>query len=375
MLMSKEATPGGPAATNPSSTAPTVSNHPYAHVLDNAPSSYYSYEELEIDWGTPEPYEVHQKIGRGKYSEVFTGTNRINGSPCVVKVLKPVKEKKFQRELLILTHLSGVPNVVTLYDMVRDPETDTPALIFELVQNTNFRQLYPTFTDKDVKHYMYELCRTLDVTHAMGIFHRDIKPHNLCIDHARRLIRLIDWGLAEFYLHNVPLNVRVASRYYKGPELLIGYRKYDYSLDIWSLGCVFAAIVFGVETLFQGQDNEDQLMLIVKALGTADVVQYCRKTGMPVPSFLAAAPVYPKRPWTSFVGRDKQGLASADALDLIDKMLVVDHTMRITAADALRHRYFDSVRGDRAAAASPTAGGVASPPAVDAGGSATAVRR
>ena len=35
-------------------------------------------------------------------------------------------------------------------------------------------------------------------------------------------------------------NVRVASRYFKGPELLVDLQDYDYSLDLWSLGCMFA---------------------------------------------------------------------------------------------------------------------------------------
>lgn len=42
--------------------------------------------------------------------------------------------------------------------------------------------------------------------------HRDIKPHNIMIDHERRLLRLIDWGLSEFYHPGKEYNVRVASR-------------------------------------------------------------------------------------------------------------------------------------------------------------------
>lgn len=64
------------------------------------------------------------------------------------------------------------------------------------------------------------------------------------IDHNKKELRLIDWGLAEFYFPNRELNVRVASRYYKGPELLVDYQLYDYSLDIWSVGCMFASLIF-----------------------------------------------------------------------------------------------------------------------------------
>lgn len=49
----------------------------------------------------------------------------------------------------------------------------------------------------------------------MGIMHRDVKPHNVMIDHDHRKLRLIDWGLAEFYHPGQDYNVRVASRYFK----------------------------------------------------------------------------------------------------------------------------------------------------------------
>ena len=56
-------------------------------------------------------------------------------------------------------------------------------------------------------------------------------------------LRLIDWGLAEFYHPGQEYNVRVASRYFKGPELLVDLQEYDYSLDMWSFGCMLASMV------------------------------------------------------------------------------------------------------------------------------------
>jgi len=94
-----------------------------------------------------------------------------------------------------------------------------------------------------LRPHFFKLIKALDYCHAHGIMHRDVKPHNIMIDHEKRVLRLIDWGLAEFYHPGTEYNVRVASRYFKGPELLVDFQLYDYSLDLWSLGCMFASMV------------------------------------------------------------------------------------------------------------------------------------
>ena len=84
-------------------------------------------------------------------------------------------------------------------DVVRDPQSKTPAIIFEHVAHQDSKVLYPKFTDGDVRYYIYELIKALDFCHAHGIIHRDVKPLNILIDHSQRKLRLIDWGLAELY--------------------------------------------------------------------------------------------------------------------------------------------------------------------------------
>jgi serine/threonine protein kinase len=66
---------------------------------------------------------------------------------------------QIKREIKILQNLCGGPNVIKLLDIVRDPQSKTPSLVFEFVNNTDFKVLYPTLTDYDIRYYIYELLK------------------------------------------------------------------------------------------------------------------------------------------------------------------------------------------------------------------------
>ena len=69
------------------------------------------------------------------------------------------KKKKIKREIKILQNLSNGPNIVKLIEVVRDPSSKTPSLIFEYIDNVDFKILYPKLTDFDVRYYIYEILR------------------------------------------------------------------------------------------------------------------------------------------------------------------------------------------------------------------------
>lgn len=73
--------------------------------------------------------------------------------------MKPVKKKKIKREIKILQNLCGGTNIIKLFDVVRDPQSKTPSLIFEYVNNTDFKVLYPTLSDYDIRFYIFELLK------------------------------------------------------------------------------------------------------------------------------------------------------------------------------------------------------------------------
>jgi casein kinase II subunit alpha len=325
------------------------------------PREYWDYESLQVTWGEQDHYEVVRKVGRGKYSEVFEGVNVTNNTKCIIKILKPVKKKKIKREIKILQNLCGGTNIIKLLDIVRDPQSKTPSLIFEYVNNTDFKALYPTLTDYDIRYYIFELLKALEYCHSHGIMHRDVKPHNVMIDHEKRHLRLIDWGLAAFYHLEREYNVRVASRYFKGPELLVDLQDYDYSLDLWSLGCMFAGMIFRKEPFFHGHDNYDQLVKIVKVLGTDELFDYLDKYNLELdPHFDGILGRHTRKPWTKFITPENQHLVSPEAIDLLDKLLRYDHQERLSPVEAMQHLYFAPVRskegtGAAAAADAPPA--------------------
>ncbi|KAJ2239915.1 Casein kinase II subunit alpha, partial [Coemansia sp. RSA 455] len=314
----------------------------YADANANMPNSYWDYDNLQVEWGSQENYEIIRKIGRGKYSEVFEGIDVSSNTSCVIKVLKPVKKKKIKREIQIMQNLSGGPNIIQLYDVVRDPQSKTPALISEYVNNTDFKLLYPMLDDMQVRYYIYQLLKALDYAHSRGIMHRDVKPHNVMIDNQRRTLRLIDWGLAEFYHPGTDYNVRVASRYFKGPELLVDYTPYDYSLDMWSLGCMFGSMIFRKEPFFHGHDNYDQLVKIAKVLGTDELHAYLKKYNIVLnEQYDKILGTYPRKAWSKFVTIENQRFVSTEAMDFLDRLLRYDHMERLTAKEAMSHPYFD----------------------------------
>ncbi|THU46797.1 hypothetical protein C4D60_Mb09t08670 [Musa balbisiana] len=232
------------------------------------------------------------------------------------------------------------------YEVVRKVGRGKYSEVFEGVHATNNEKCIIKIL-KPVKKK-----KALDYCHSQGIMHRDVKPHNVMIDHQHRKLRLIDWGLAEFYHPGKEYNVRVASRYFKGPELLVDLQDYDYSLDMWSLGCMLAGMIFRKEPFFYGHDNYDQLVKIAKVngldkvvLGTDGLNTYLNKYRLELdPQLEALVGRHSRKPWTRFINGDNQHLAVPEAVDFVDKLLQYDHQDRPTAKEAMAHAYFIPVR-------------------------------
>ncbi|KAG8697035.1 negative regulator of the PHO system, partial [Ceratobasidium sp. 395] len=165
---------------------------------------------------------------------------------------------------------------------------------------------------------------------------------NLLINRKGEL-KLGDFGLARAF--GVPVNTfsnEVVTLWYRAPDVLLGSRTYNTSIDVWSCGCIFAEMITGVP-LFRGRDNQDQLLNIMRIIGTPDE-RVLRKIAADSPEIqLKQYPRYPKVPWQQVVPK-----ASPQAIDLLERLLQFDPTKRITAQEALMHPYFTTPSGPTA---------------------------
>ncbi|KAF2618287.1 hypothetical protein F2Q68_00041259 [Brassica cretica] len=114
---------------------------------------------------------------------------------------------------------------------------------------------------------------------------------------------------------------------------------------MWSLGCMFAGMIFRKEPFFYGHDNQDQLVKIAKVLGTDELNAYLNKYQLELDAQLEAlVGRHSRKPWSKFINADNRHLVSPEAIDFLDKLLRYDHQDRLTAKEAMAHPYFAQVK-------------------------------
>ena len=123
-----------------------------------------------------------------------------------------------------------------------------------------------------IKLYSYQMFRALAYLNGIGISHRDIKPQNILLNPINSSLKICDFGSAKKLVKGEPNIAYICSRYYRAPELIFGATEYTTDIDTWSIGCVIAELFKG-EPLFAGDSAVDQLVEIIKILGTPTIEQ------------------------------------------------------------------------------------------------------
>lgn len=139
------------------------------------------------------------------------------------------------------------------------------------LSNISFTRSWCVATRHDLRDLADSLKRGLKYVHSAGVVHRDLKPSNILVNENCDL-KICDFGLAR--IQDPQMTGYVSTRYYRAPEIMLTWQKYDVEVDIWSAGCIFAEMLEG-KPLFPGKDHVNQFSIITELLGTPpdDVIQ------------------------------------------------------------------------------------------------------
>ncbi|XP_075859823.1 MAPK/MAK/MRK overlapping kinase isoform X6 [Microcebus murinus] len=197
-------------------------------------------------------YKAIGKIGEGTFSEVMKMQSLRDGNYYACKQMKQrfesIEQVNNLREIQALRRLHPHPNILTLHEVVFDRKSGSLALICELMDMNIYELIrgrrHP-LSEKKIRYYMYQLCKSLDHMHRNGIFHRDVKPENILIK--QDVLKLGDFGSCRSVYSKQPYTEYISTRWYRAPECLLTDGFYTYKMDLWSAGCVFYEIARAAE--------------------------------------------------------------------------------------------------------------------------------
>jgi len=259
-------------------------------------------------------FDVGQTLGTGHFSKVKLGTNKKTGEKVAIKIInKPTGSKiaMLKAEVDILMKCDH-PNIVKMYKCY---ETDKiHYLVLELLTGG---ELFDTiiakghYSEADARQVTITLLDGIRYLHTQNVAHRDLKPENILLKDKTNAaaIKITDFGLSKIFADDaageVIMKTACGTPGYVAPEVL-GHDAYSSQVDLWSIGVIVYILLCGFPPFYG--DNDAQMFKRIKA------GQY---------KFLAPY-------WDPI---------SADAKDFVRNLLVVDPKKRMTAAEALNHKW------------------------------------
>ncbi|CZT39978.1 probable cyclin-dependent ser/thr protein kinase KIN28 [Rhynchosporium secalis] len=290
-------------------------------------------------------YVKGRKLGEGTYANVYLGHLRTDPSKLVaikkIKVQKEYTEGMAPDAIRELKHLQELshPNIISLLSVFSSKDQNLN-LVLEFLPLGDLEMLIKDtegvrYGAADIKAWMGMMTRAVWFCHENFVLHRDIKPNNLLIA-ADGEVKLGDFGLARSFSDPYrSMTSNVITRWYRPPELLFGARHYSGAVDVWSVGLVFAELVIRMPYI-AGDTEMHQINLICQAIGTPTEENWPGVTKLP--EYTVPEPLNPIR------GRDHYlatfGTAGYEGVDLLMKMLILDPRKRITAREALEHKWW-----------------------------------
>ncbi|CAN1165757.1 Calcium-dependent protein kinase 21 [Linum perenne] len=256
-------------------------------------------------------YTLGKELGRGQFGITYLCTENSTGVNYACKTILKRKlgsksdREDVKREIRIMQHLAGQPNIVEFRGCYEDRLA--VHLVMELCAGGELFDRIITkghYSEKDAAKICREIVNVVHVCHFMGIMHRDLKPENFLFDTVDELatLKATDFGLSVFTQDGKVYGDMLGSAYYVAPEVL--RRSYGKEIDIWSAGVIMYILLTGVPP-FWGENEKGIFESILR--GHID---------------------FESEPWPCI---------SDSAKDLIRKMLNQDPEKRLTSAEILEH--------------------------------------
>ncbi|XP_052196952.1 mitogen-activated protein kinase 7-like [Diospyros lotus] len=301
---------------------------------------YYSIWQTLFEIDTK--YVPIKPLGRGAYGVVCSSINRETNEKVAIKKINNVFENRVDalrtlRELKLLRHVRH-ENVIALKDVmmpIHRTSFNDVYLVYELM-DTDLHQIIKSsqpLSNDHCKYFLFQLLRGLRYLHSANILHRDLKPANLLVN-ANCELKICDFGLARTGIDNGQFMTEyVVTRWYRAPEVLLCCDNYGNSIDVWSVGCIFAEIL-GRKPIFPGTECLNQLKLIINVLGSQHETDLEFIDNQRARRFIKSLPYSRGIPFSSLYPQ-----ADPLAIDLLERMLVFNPSKRITVTEALHHPY------------------------------------
>jgi cell division cycle 2-like len=305
-------------------------------------------------------FEFLNQIEEGSYGLVSRAKEAATGEIVALKKLKmdnlvdgfPVTALREIQTLRASKHR----HIVELREVVTGKTLNDAYLVMEFIEHdlrTLQEDMTEPFLPSEIKTLMVQLSSAMDFLHDHWIIHRDLKTSNILMNN-RGEIKLADFGMARYTSDPPPSNLTqlVVTLWYRAPELLLGAEKYDFAIDIWSVGCIFGELLTK-EPLLQGKNEVDQLSKIFALCGIPSEQTWPGWKRLPNARSLRL-PQLPDAPNPQTLIRSKFPYLTNAGGALLASLLSLDPKKRPAADEILKHEYFQEKPKPKPTAMFPT---------------------
>lgn len=220
-------------------------------------------------------------------------------------------------------------------------------MVYDSFTETQWDSICPSLSIADIRSYIYQILSGIEFCHRKRIVHRNISWSSLHLDANKKRIQIGGWKYAVFRDDIHPMEQDVKMPYFKSPERLLdefsscSVLKFDFPVDMWSVGCVLGCFIFRKMYMFNGVDALMTMLNIVEIMGSKAVLDFIKKYDInyDLPSYggyenMAAMNI--KR----FITEGNKEVATDEAINLLKNLIVVDPADRFSAERTLQHYFF-----------------------------------